>query len=255
MDTLAAFIKDRCILDTAAVAPATPLYKQYQMWCDDAGEKPETQKMFGMWLSERGFESTQLSRGPHKGRRGWLGIGIRVDDPDPDGSLDFTNGAGTRASEGDDGLPRRLSVDHRLPYKRAAFAGDSPDKGSGVDDGRQKNKNLPQAAPRVEKDLEKRSTSSTSSTESIVETDQNKHPRSLEEAAGGQMQRAKSGPALALKSYLEKPNAQLLEWLTKAVLTALDQDTTDWEAHTAAVKAAAEDPTNHPLDCECGACL
>src|SRR5215211_416500 len=83
MDTLAAFIEDRCILDTAAVAPATPLYKQYQMWCDAAGEKPETQKMFGMRLSERGFESTQFSRGPHKGRRGWLGIGIRADDPDP----------------------------------------------------------------------------------------------------------------------------------------------------------------------------
>jgi len=69
------------------------------------------------------------------------------------------------------------------------------------------------------------------------------------------MRRAKSGPGLALKSYLEKPNDQRLEWLTKAVHTALDLDTADWEAHAAAVKAAAEDPTNHPLDCECEACL
>jgi len=75
------------------------------------------------------------------------------------------------------------------------------------------------------------------------------------EAAGEQMRRAKSGPALALKAYLEKPGGQRLEWLAKAVLTALGRDTAGWEAHVAAVKAAAEDPTNHPLDCECEACL
>src|SRR5215210_2344872 len=193
MDTLAAFIEDRCILDKVAVAPATPLYKQYQMWCDDAGEKPETQKMFGMRLSERGFESTQLSRGPHKGRRGWLGIGIRVDDTDPDGSLNFTNGARTQSSEGGDGLPRGSSVDDRLPHKRADFAGDSAYTGSGVDDGRPKNKNLPHEAPRVEKDSEKRSTSSTSSTEGVVETDRNEPARRTEEDAGAHLRRAQSG--------------------------------------------------------------
>jgi hypothetical protein len=75
------------------------------------------------------------------------------------------------------------------------------------------------------------------------------------EAAGEQMRRARSGPALALKAYLEKSNDQRLEWLTKAVLKALDRDTAGWEAHAAAVKAAAKDPTNHPLDCECEVCL
>jgi hypothetical protein len=45
------------------------------------------------------------------------------------------------------------------------------------------------------------------------------------EAAGAQIRRAKSGPALALKAYLEKPNGQRLEWLTKAVLTARGLDT------------------------------
>jgi hypothetical protein len=75
------------------------------------------------------------------------------------------------------------------------------------------------------------------------------------EAAGAQMRCAKSGPALALKTYLEKPSAQRLEWLTKAVLRVLDEDTGGWEAHVAAVKAAAEDPKNHPLGCECEVCL
>jgi hypothetical protein len=75
------------------------------------------------------------------------------------------------------------------------------------------------------------------------------------EAVASETRRSKSGPALALKAYLEKPSAQRLEWLTKAVLTAQGADTAGWEAHAAAVKEAAEDPANHPLDCECEACL
>jgi len=72
---------------------------------------------------------------------------------------------------------------------------------------------------------------------------------------GAQTRRSKSGPALALKVYLEKPGDQRLEWLTKAVLTALGRDTAGWEANVAAVKAAAEDPANHPPDCQCEACV
>ena len=72
---------------------------------------------------------------------------------------------------------------------------------------------------------------------------------------GAQTRRSKSGPALALKVYLEKPGDQRLEWLTKAVLTALNRNSDGWEKHAAAVKTAAEDPANHPLDCECEACV
>jgi hypothetical protein len=75
------------------------------------------------------------------------------------------------------------------------------------------------------------------------------------EAAGAEMRRAKSGPALALKAYLEKPCDQRLEWLTKAVLTVRGLDTANWRGIAAAVKAAAEDPANHPVDCECEVCL
>jgi hypothetical protein len=73
------------------------------------------------------------------------------------------------------------------------------------------------------------------------------------DAIRANMRRAKSGPALALKTYLKKPNAQRLEWLVKAILTASEMGTEDWYDFVTAVKAAAEDPTNHPLDCECGA--
>jgi hypothetical protein len=75
------------------------------------------------------------------------------------------------------------------------------------------------------------------------------------EAAGVEMRRAKSGPALALKAYLEKPNEQRLEWLTKAVLTVRGLDTANWRDIAAAVKAAAEDSANHPVNCECEVCL
>jgi len=74
-------------------------------------------------------------------------------------------------------------------------------------------------------------------------------------AAGAETRRSKSGPALALKTYLEKPNEQRLEWLTKAVLKVRGLDTANWRDIAAAVKAAAEDPANHPVDCECEVCL
>jgi hypothetical protein len=79
--------------------------------------------------------------------------------------------------------------------------------------------------------------------------------RKCAEAAGAQMRRSKSGPALALKAYLEKPNDQRLEWLTKAVLKAQGLDTAGWRGIAPVVKAAAEDRANHPLDCDCGVCL
>jgi putative DNA primase/helicase len=103
MDTLAAFIEDRCVVREGVVAPATPLYKQYQMWCDDAGEKPETQKMFGMRLRERGFVSAKIKRGPYKDRKGWLGIGLRADHPDPEDPEGSNDEASGGAGAGDEG--------------------------------------------------------------------------------------------------------------------------------------------------------
>lgn len=75
------------------------------------------------------------------------------------------------------------------------------------------------------------------------------------EQAGAEMGRQKSGPALALKTYLEEPRAQRLEWLTKAVLHARGVDAAGWRDHAEIVRRAASDPANHPLDCECEGCL
>jgi len=72
---------------------------------------------------------------------------------------------------------------------------------------------------------------------------------------GVETRRSKSGPALALGTYLEKPTKQHLEWLTCAVLKARGMDTGTWKQHAEAVKEAAGDSKNHSLDCECRACL
>jgi len=75
------------------------------------------------------------------------------------------------------------------------------------------------------------------------------------EAVATETRRSKSGPALALGTYLEKPTPERMEWLTKAVLTSRRMDTSEWQQHAGAVKLAAEDANNHPLDCECEKCL
>src|SRR5215213_6150313 len=163
MDTLAAFIEDRCVVREGIVAPATPLYKQYQMWCDDAGEKPETQKMFGMRLRERGFVSDKIKRGPHKDRKGWFGIGLRADHPDPEDPEDSNHepsGGPAAGGEGPRGGPS--SSDRPLGESRSSKPNSS---GGGAQGGQSgpKSQNPPYHPPRVEKDSEKRSASSASS--------------------------------------------------------------------------------------------
>lgn len=163
MDTLAAFIEDRCVVRADAVAPATPLYKQYQMWCDDAGEKPETQKMFGMRLRERGFVNDKIKRGPHKDRKGWFGIGLRADHPGPEDPQDDDDGPPGGLGAGDKGPLRGPSADDGpLGESRISKPNSSGEEGRSGQSG-PKNQNPSKQNPRVEKVLEKRSASSASS--------------------------------------------------------------------------------------------
>ena len=70
-----------------------------------------------------------------------------------------------------------------------------------------------------------------------------------------EMRRSGSGPAKALATYIEKPNAERLGWLACAVLRARGRNVVDWKRHTAVVEKAAADLDNHPLDCDCRGCL
>jgi putative DNA primase/helicase len=163
MDTLAAFFEDRCVIREGLLTPASRLYKQYQMWCDDAGEHAETQKMFGMRLSERGFVSEKIKRGQHKDRKGWRGIGLRADDPEPEDPDDGANIPPYAAPGADDGPPGGPPADDRPQEQDADFAGNSDSASGRADHSGPKNQNPAYAAPRVEKDSEKRSASSASS--------------------------------------------------------------------------------------------
>ena len=181
MDTLAAFIEDRCVVREGAVAPATPLYKQYQMWCDDAGEKPDTQKMFGMRLRERGFVNDKIKRGPHKDRKGWFGIGLRADHPDPDNGDKGDDGPSGGAGAGDKGPLSERSADHR-PLGESCLS--KPDTlGASASSGQSgpKNQNPSYQSPRVEKDSEKRSASSA---DTGITPEQEAQIRSSSEMAG-----------------------------------------------------------------------
>jgi putative DNA primase/helicase len=76
MDVLAAFIDGECIVAEHATATAKALYSAYKAWCEEFGERPETQRRFGGRLKERGFENGKITAGPHKGYVEWYGIGL-----------------------------------------------------------------------------------------------------------------------------------------------------------------------------------
>jgi len=75
MDVLAAWLADCCVVNKVAEAKAADLYKSYSDWCEAQGERPESQRSFGLRLVERGFDQKKRTGGT----RYWLGIGLLVD--------------------------------------------------------------------------------------------------------------------------------------------------------------------------------
>jgi putative DNA primase/helicase len=175
MDTLAAFIEDRCVVHPSAEVAATPLYKVYTDWCAENGENRETQKRFGMQLKERDFEQFKFTSGPYKDRNGWRGIGLRSgENPPPDGASLADEQSSTKpnkqtqathnaSSTGLDApLSGGLADDHPLQEIRI----DKPNTASsvqGAEDSGGKIQNLPPENSREGHLLEKRSASSASS--------------------------------------------------------------------------------------------
>lgn len=72
MDVLAAWISECCVVQKIAEAKAADLYKSYSDWCEAQGERPESQRSFGLRLVERGFDRNRTTGGVIR----WLGIGI-----------------------------------------------------------------------------------------------------------------------------------------------------------------------------------
>ena len=77
MDVLAAWLGECCIVGKRFEAKAADLYASYSQWCEQSGERPETQRKWGMRLTERGFLREQRRVGIV-----YLGIGV-VDHREP----------------------------------------------------------------------------------------------------------------------------------------------------------------------------
>lgn len=73
MDTLAAFLNDRCILGLDEHVSAKALYEAYKAWCEASGERPVTQRMLGTRLREREFQSRRAGA---NGGYVWSGLGL-----------------------------------------------------------------------------------------------------------------------------------------------------------------------------------
>jgi putative DNA primase/helicase len=73
MDVLGDFLADRCFRGERLEVGKDELYKAYQTWSEDAGERTETKRKFGMLLKERGIED---GRNSERTKRIWKGIGL-----------------------------------------------------------------------------------------------------------------------------------------------------------------------------------
>jgi len=76
MDTLAAFIDERCFVGPTATVKKGDLYSAYKAWAEGNGEYVETSRAFSVRLSERGFPDDRGTGGT----RVWRGIGLLAQD-------------------------------------------------------------------------------------------------------------------------------------------------------------------------------
>lgn len=72
-DQVGLFLDECCVVDNLVTETAANLYRCYAQWAQDAGERPRSQRDFGMRLSERGFERVRTGAGIR-----WRGLRISV---------------------------------------------------------------------------------------------------------------------------------------------------------------------------------
>lgn len=72
MDVLAGFLAECCVVAEYRKAAASDLYAAYVKWCEANGERIQSQRAFGMRLTERGFVRLRGTAGRHV----WEGLGL-----------------------------------------------------------------------------------------------------------------------------------------------------------------------------------
>jgi P4 family phage/plasmid primase-like protien len=99
MDVLGTFLRDCCELGAEHNIAVKDLYGAYKFWCEENGERPETQRRFGSRLTERG--GFERYRGGADGGHRWRGVRLLTfwksrisrdsDPPDPKGTFNAKN--------------------------------------------------------------------------------------------------------------------------------------------------------------------
>jgi putative DNA primase/helicase len=119
MDVLGAFLEECCVVADRAYVSSANLYRAYQSWLDDNGERSVSQRSLGVALTERGFD--RRKHGPDR-RWHWFGIGLLepMNPPDPESGI--TPRARARVGEtGDTGSQGfKGSSEPRLPYSEGS---------------------------------------------------------------------------------------------------------------------------------------
>lgn len=88
MDSVGAFIEERCEVGSTLTVSTKALYAAYASWCQEAGEKPMTQTSLSTRLRERGFVPDRT-----KTLRFWTGLAVH-DVAETGGSGDTARTAG-----------------------------------------------------------------------------------------------------------------------------------------------------------------
>jgi len=84
MDTLAVFLEDKCLIRPTAHVASGALYRVYDEWCQESGEKPMSKRLLANRLMERGFDHARIGK---ESTRGWSGLGLAG--AEQTGPLDF----------------------------------------------------------------------------------------------------------------------------------------------------------------------
>ena len=68
-DVIGQFIEDRCVLGKTEMESKGTLYRAYREWTEDQGDRPLSQRKFGAYLEEHGYEEYRRNS-----ERLWVGI-------------------------------------------------------------------------------------------------------------------------------------------------------------------------------------
>ncbi len=221
MDVLADFINERCVVRDGVWCIFADLYESYEVWCEESGETPEKKRKFGARLKERGF----LPANGTKNVAIRKGIALRSDQ-DPSGP----------GSPGDEAVNQPAQ---KVNPKKTCKSQENSER---VNQGYSETENFG-LNPSTRVVSEKQLTKVNSLTPEPLPDGGSDNGRASEEFAAqahGEVSRSGSGPAKALATYLEKPSPQRLEYLTKAVLRALDRDTFGWERFAGAMQTGVK---------------